>query len=295
MNPERRYSGVEIRAAGRRLIGPALTYGDTSPTHKERFAPGAFTLNNQTRWLDVRHDRERVIAWTNGGGLELIDGPQALEVRATLPEIPLADRALDDIKAGRLTGLSIEFNAREERNENGIRVVTRADLSGIGIVAAPSYEQSQVEIRARSGRSIRQIIPADVSVGCECSGAACKFAEFIAPALLEAFTTAWDEAAEILAVRGNYGTPLASKSKGTLRATMKGDDAVIEVDLPTGPDGDAVLRDVENTGAVLIRPYLDSAASEGEIKTQRAKLSGNVMVYKKNARAVDGRGRNRRA
>ena len=281
MNPERRYCGVEVRAEGRRLIGPAIQYGDTSPTHRERFAPGAFSLDNQTRWLDVRHDRERVIAWTNGGGLELIDGPQALEVRATLPEIPLADRALDDIKAGRLTGLSIEFNAREERNENGIRVVTRADLSGIGLVGAPSYEQSQVEIRARSGRSIRQRIPSGSSLGCECSGDACKFAKFAAPALREAFTTAWDEAAEILAVRGNYGTPLASKSKGTLRAKMDGDDVIIEADLPTGPDGDAVLRDVENTGAVLVRPYLDSAESEGDIKTQRAELGGNVMVYKK--------------
>ena len=27
---------------------------------------------------------------------------------------------------------------------------------------------------------------------------------------------------EVLAVRGNYGTPLASKSKGSVRATMDG-------------------------------------------------------------------------
>ena len=280
MNPERRYCGVELRAEGRRLIGPAIRYGDTSPTHRERFAPGAFTIDDRTRWLDLRHDRTRVVAWTGGGGLELIDGHEALELRATLPEIPAADIALADIKAGRLTGLSIEFDALEEHRENGIRIVTGADLSGIGIVAAPSYEQSQVEIRARSGRTIRQTIPAARALGCECSGTAVAFAEFELPALREAFGTAWDEAAEILAVRASYGTPLAAKSRGTVRANMDGDAAVVEIDLPTGPDGDAVLRDQENVG-VLIRPYLDSAESEGDIKTQRAEAGGNVMVYKK--------------
>ena len=97
----------------------------------------------------------------------------------------------------------------------------------------------------------------------------------------EAFTSAWNEAAEILAVRGSYGTPLASKSAGSVRARVVGDDAEVEVDIPTGPDGDAVLRDIENTGAVVARPYLDSAESEGVVEATRAAGSGNVMVYGK--------------
>ena len=41
------------------------------------------------------------------------------------------------------------------------------------------------------------------------------------------------------------------------------------MDLPTGPDGDAILRDIENTGAVLVRPYLDSAASVGKVEPKK--------------------------
>ena len=149
---ERRTGPLEVRAEGRVLTGPAIRYGDVSPSHRERFEAGAFDLDGRTRWLDYRHDRERALAWT-GGGLTLTDTREALMVEADLPSIPLADRALADVAAGRLTGFSVEFNAVEERRESGIRVVSRAELSGIGLVAAPSYTQSTVEIRARSGRT----------------------------------------------------------------------------------------------------------------------------------------------
>ena len=274
MSAERRYSGVEVRAEGRRLIGPAIRYGDTSPTHREKFAPGAFNLDNQTRWLDVRHDRERVIAWTNGGGLELIDGPQALEVRATLPEIPLADRALDDIKAGRLTGLSIEFNTREERNENGIRIVTRADLSGIGIVAAPSYEKSQVEIRARSGRTLRSTIPADAAIECRCSGADCSHAMILGDAMADMIKEAFEEASrDVIAGFGSYDMPLASVSSGTLRGRMVGNDAQIEIDIPEGAAGLATIA-AHDAAGTIVRPVIDADAAESVIE-------GTTRIYSK--------------
>ena len=274
MSAERRYSGVEVRAEGRRLTGPAIRYGDTSPTHREKFAPGAFNLDNQTRWLDVRHDRERVIAWTNGGGLELIDGPQALEVRATLPEIPLADRALDDIKAGRLTGLSIEFNTREERNENGIRIVTRADLSGIGIVAAPSYEKSQVEIRARSGRTLRSTIPADAAIECRCSGADCSHAMILGDAMADMIKAAFEEASrDVIAGFGSYDMPLASVSSGTLRGRMVGNDAQIEIDIPEGAAGLATIA-AHDAAGTIVRPVIDADAAESVIE-------GTTRIYSK--------------
>ena len=110
MTIERRASGVEFRTEGRRLIGPAMTYGDISPSHRERFEAGAFNVSDgATRWLDVRHQQEQVIAWTGGGGLELTDTPDALQVRATLPDIPAANAALADVRAGRLKGFSVEF------------------------------------------------------------------------------------------------------------------------------------------------------------------------------------------
>ena len=63
---------------------------------------------------------------------------------------------------------------------------------------------------------------------------------------------------------------------------MVGSSAVVEVDLPTGPDGDAILRDIENTGAVLVRPYLDRDLSEGAIESRATPdEAGGVMVYRR--------------
>lgn len=112
---ETRSGPLELRVAGRTLSGPAIRYGDVSTGHRERFEPGAFAdLDGRTRWLDVGHDPNRVIAFT-GGGLELRDTPDSLQVIAKLAAIPAADRALADVAAGRLKGFSIEFFPRAER------------------------------------------------------------------------------------------------------------------------------------------------------------------------------------
>ena len=144
-----------------------------------------------------------------------------------------------------------------------------------------AYPASTVEVRRRRGRTIRQTIPADTDLGCECASAECKWARLVAEPLREAIEDAYQEAVEVLAVRGSYGTPLASKSRGSVRARMAGKDAEVEIDLPDGPDGDAVLRDVENTG-VVVRPYLDRDLSEGDIENRAAPDAENrVMAYRK--------------
>ena len=148
MATERFYSGLECRADGRMLVGPALRYGEVSASHRERFEAGAFSLDDgKTRWLDVGHDRQIVIAHTDGGGLELVDTGDALEVRATLADIPPADAAIEGVKLGLLRGFSVEFFAREETDDNGIRVIGKADLAGVGLVRNPSYRGSTAEMR----------------------------------------------------------------------------------------------------------------------------------------------------
>ena len=103
--------------------------------------------------LDLNHDRERVVAYSPGGGLELVDGGGSLELAAELPPIPAADRALDEIRAGKVTGLSVEFRALKESRVDGVRVIEEAELSGVGIVARPSYEGARVEARNRRRRA----------------------------------------------------------------------------------------------------------------------------------------------
>lgn len=202
----------------------------------------------------------------------LEDRGDALMVRAELPAIPAADRALADVQAGKLAGFSIEFRALEERHEGGLRVVTRADLDGVGLVGAPSYEQSTVELRGRMGRTMRARIPAKTQVACRCSGVGCRMAE-IAEGMDEMFREVWEDfQREAVAGFGNYSeSPLASVSSGTLRGrVLRSGDGEVEIDLPDSPTGAAVIAAHEAAG-VIVRPHLD-ADSEGE---QR----GDTMVY----------------
>ena len=279
MPPERR-AGGEVRVAGRTLTGTAMRYGDVSPDFRERFEPGAF---GEVRAVDLNLQHDPGVVLVRGAALT--DGPQELSVRATLPD---GSAALALVKRGALSGFSIEFNARSERRDaGGIRVVERADLTGLALVDRGAYPGATAEVRARSGQTVRQRIPSGKRLGCACSGAGCKLAQFMQEAMTEMLDRAFaDVEAEILAVAGSYGRPLASKSAGSVRAKMVGANAVVEVDLPTGPDGDAVLRDIENTGAVLVRPYLDRDLSKGRLETRAGSDAGGVIVYDRDAPAV---------
>lgn len=259
-------SPLECRAEGRRLIGPAIQYGDISDSHRERFEPGAFILDDATRWLNYRHEPDRVLAFTNGGGLRLRDEDNAVMVYAELPKIPLADHALAEVRAGKLKGFSVEFRAVHEKREDDIRIIEQAELAGIGLVDEPSYRGSQAELRARSGRTMRSRIPSEKNLSCRCSGAACKFARFAQGAVDEMLDKAFDGAANTIATWTDYSRPLASVRRGTLRRA--GNDS-IEIDVPTGAAGDAVLAASEDAG-VIIRPFLDSSASESFIQGETA-------------------------
>ena len=271
MTVETRYS-TEIRAEGRRVHGFAIRYGDVSPTHRERFAPGAFALDGRTRWLNLAHRPLEVLAYT-GGGLELRDTADGLTVDATLPEIPAADAALRMIQAGELRGLSVEFHALAERREAGVRVIERADLDGIGLVRVPSYPRSTVEVRARMGRTMRARVPAGRNLACRCSGASCKFARIMQNAMEEVFDEfAATAGREQIAAFGSYDSPLASVSSGTLRGRMlRNGDGEIEIDLPEGVAGSATVA-AHDAAGVIVRPVLDAADSASH-------LVGDVRIY----------------
>ena len=282
MTVERIQTGTELRAEGRRLSGTVIRFGEVSPGHRERFAPGSLSLGPAVP-LNIEHDAERAVAWFPGGGLELREDGEAIRMEvAAVPPIPAGDRALAEVRGGRRTGLSVEFRAFEEHHERGIRVIDRAELRGIGLVRSPSYQGSRVEARARSGLTLRQRIPMDEEIACQCVGVQCKWAEFIGPAMQEAFDEVMANVVrDTLAVRGHYGTPLGSVSAGSVRAVYTGDEAFVHVDVPDGPDGEAVLRDIENTRAVRVRPYLDRNESRGEERVSQTDPVSRVMRYRR--------------
>ena len=282
MESERRLSGLELRAEGRRLTGVVMKYGDISPSHRERFEPGALRLADSVH-LDLFHDAERVIAWHPGGGLTLENGRDALTMRAELPPIPAASRALAEIRAGQVGGLSVEFKSERERRDGGIRVIEAAILSGIGIVRAPSYDQATVEARRRKGGTPNPWIKAQWKArkagACDCQGPRCKTVSFEPGA----FADALDSDDELLALAGS-NRPLASRRKGTLsiRETDTGD---IELEIDRLSAETEIGRDLAGQARatrVVARPWVDVEASEftedGTHRTfTRAALKGVIV------------------
>ena len=139
-----------MAVSGRRLRGVVVAYGDTAMTRAgpERFEPGAFgDVAELDTVLNVQHTAAIPIARTGGSGLTLADSPDALAFEAVLPNTRAADDALELVRTGVLRGASMEFLAFEERNEAGVRVVTRAALPGLGLVDRPAFPASTVEAR----------------------------------------------------------------------------------------------------------------------------------------------------
>ena len=213
--------------------------------------------------LDLFHDPERAVAWHPGGGLTLANGRETLTMLAELPPLPAADRALAEIRGGQIGGLSVEFNAVRETREAGLRVIQEAVLQGIGIVRAPSYQQSQVEARRRKGRVpnpwIKTQWTARKAGACDCQGPQCETVSF-APG---AFSEALASDREMLALAGS-NRPLASRQKGTLsiRETESGD---IEVEIDRLAAETDIGRDIVGQAKatrVVARPWVDVAASE---------------------------------
>ena len=56
-----RRAASEVRIEGRKLTGTVITYGEVSPSHKERFEPASLRAA-ETVLLDLHHDRERAVA-----------------------------------------------------------------------------------------------------------------------------------------------------------------------------------------------------------------------------------------
>ena len=129
------------------------------------------------------------------------------------------------------------------------------------------------------GRSFSAYIPSGKSRGkgprlrCECSGPTAKWAEFVDAPLLAAFDEAFDSVErEIVATWGDYRTPLASKSRGTLR--RDGPTGVI-IDLPDDDAGRAALAAHESdrdrcSGRIWILSSRSASRSTRRCTTRRS-------------------------
>ena len=288
MNPEHR-DGVEFRVQGRTLSGRAIVYGDVSPDFQERFLPGAFG-EVRTVSINLQHDPRLVVA----DEAVLIDSQRSLDVRADLPE---GSAALALVRRGALSGFSIEFHSKAERREAGIRVISRAELTGIALVDHGAYPQSKAEIRRRGGggggrgggrgsrggrlATFRGRIPKAKVLECRCSPGDCTEALFDDGAfdsLTEQQVS--ERGKDILAVVGDYSQAIGSTKRGNVRFWQgKDGDLEFAIDVPATDRGQA-LMDTFDVADVFARPVLDVDASTFTREGSLAKYS------KANVRAI---------
>ena len=275
MMPGELTAPLEVRVDGRTLRGPAMIYGQVAVDRPERFEPGALELLEPVT-LNLQHDPERRIASTDDGSLRLDHDDKALTISAELRE---GSAELELVRRGALTGLSVEFHPIRERQENGLRVISRAALPAIGLVDRGSYrttvelrraEALAVEPREWSGFTLSSSVPSRRRLDCECSGPECHYAEMDEDGLEAAFDDAFADGSTVIATWGDYKTPVASVPSGTLRRTGATE---VAIDLPDDAVGQAVIAGHESAG-VVVRPYLDALESEAE-------RVGETMVYSK--------------
>lgn len=143
---------VELRAdddmaSPGRLTGTLMRYGERASDRAEVFEPGSLEWPAGGVVLRRQHDRAapiaRMVPEVRGREV-VIDSP--------LPDTTAGRDAAREVRAGLLTGLSVEFRAALQSHAAGERRIKRALLTGAGLVDSPSYAGSRVEVRQRGRR-----------------------------------------------------------------------------------------------------------------------------------------------
>ena len=243
---------VEARQAGNLLLGEVV-YNREALDRAELFAPGAFTSVADPLVLRLQHDRGRSPAATTADHtLTVEDTETSLKLEARLRP-GSAEHQL--VVRGALTGLSVEFVAREEtRNSAGVRIISDAHLDGIGLVDMASY-QFRVELRAKMrGAWFSATIPSGEEMACRCQGPSCDRVMFEAGS--------FDLGESTLGVGGGgFSNVLGSLNRKTLIAqeTSKG----LQIGL-TDPNTETAQRIISDAAVadMFARPILDLEGSE---------------------------------
>ena len=139
---------VQFRQTGDGTIaGTAIRYGDVAKIGRfsETFEPGSLEIDPDVI-VNLQHDRGKPVART-GSGLTLTNDRSQLHASISLPDTVHAREAKELVAAGILRGMSVEFTDVQDRWEGSSRTITRARLTGIGLVDRPAYSDSQLEAR----------------------------------------------------------------------------------------------------------------------------------------------------
>lgn len=253
-------NAVELRLSAGRLEGVALRYGQSARDRQERFEPGAFSPAPGSVPLLLQHDPAVRI-----GEAAIEDHRDALRFRAAVP--PGWHTV---VRESSLNEASVGFRAIRESRAGETRIIERAELAEISLVNSGAYATAVEARQKNSQRWLRARVKHGINLACECAPRDCKRTRFEPGALRESVEAAQAGRRTITAVLSNYAGTLASTVRGTLRFLFGGDgeqraagDLVVEIALPDGDLTDRLLQQQETAGLV-IRPFLDTDASEWE-------------------------------
>jgi HK97 family phage major capsid protein len=155
--PERRTTiDGEIRSSGdgpASVVGYAVKWASING-HRERFQRGAFRDARQNLPIAVQH-RDPIGVWTS-----ITEDATGLRVEGRISDTTSGRDASTLLRDGALTGLSIAFIPEESRPERDHTVITRARLSEVSLVMAPSDDDARiVKVRNQETPEMATIAP----------------------------------------------------------------------------------------------------------------------------------------
>ena len=80
-----------------------------------------------------------------------------MRIEADLPDTTIANDAVENVRARILRGFSVEFSVKESRKEDGVTIIEKARLPGIGLVDRPAYPKSRVQSRSEGDMKPEEI------------------------------------------------------------------------------------------------------------------------------------------
>ena len=140
----------DARQSPGRIVGTLLTYGKRASDRAEVFAAGSLAWEDRGVVLNEQHNRQAPIMRF----VPVVDGAE-VRIDAALPDTQRGRDMATSIRNNTMTGLSIEFCSKEERQRAGMREVVAAQLLGAAVVDQGSYT-GDLEVRGRDERSRRR-------------------------------------------------------------------------------------------------------------------------------------------
>ena len=260
---EYRFVKIDPPAGDSRILeGTIIRYGEigVGDYGPERFLSGSLELSDDLI-LRVQHDRGRPIARTPDS-LQLENSNEALTLRAEVPETREGSDALVAVRKDILRGLSLEFRRAKFTMQGGIRTITSALVTGVGLVDKPSFEGSKVETRAIGGAGIFFSVKYNNRLQCECAPET-DFVIFEPGSFDDALKRSLDR--DVLAVNGSFRGAVASRRRGTLKTELTDEGIDVETSIADSQAGRDLIemgKDME----ILGRPIIDYKKSDWVVK-----------------------------